>query len=140
MQENFIEQIQQKFRIERTVQIDNEMVVLRIEGVSNTEKGGTWKTVRPRTTLTFSSNPDQNAAVASQLNAMEQEMMQHLEGIRKNIASSKGNEDTLFPDYDKDESDDTEREKEVLMPPMRQSKKEVVKIVNSELDKLNTEL
>lgn len=143
MQENFIEQIQQKFRIERTVQIDNEMVVLRIEGVSNTEKGGTWKTVRPRTTLTFSSNPDQNAAVASQLNAMEQEMMQHLEGIRQNLANGDADADDLFSGlqgYDKDESDDTEREKEVLMLPMRQSKKAVVKIVNSELDKLNTDL
>jgi len=137
--DNTIYETQRKFKIERTVNIDDETVILKVLGDIDMVKG-TWKTTRPRTTLTFSSNPDQNAAVASQLNSMEQEMMSHLETIRQNLANGEGDADDLFSGLDV-ESEEKFKEQTLssevtsleLIPPQ-------FRIADSELDKLNTDL
>jgi hypothetical protein len=137
--DNFIYETQRKFKIERTVNIDDETVILKVLGDIDMVKG-TWKTNTPRTTLTLSSNPDQNKAVNEQLNSMQQGMMSHLETIRQNLANGDGDADDLFSGLDdKDESEDAE--KEVLRLPMPQSKKrKVLDADETDTDQLKTGL
>ena len=141
--DNFIYETQRKFKIERTVNIDDETVILKVLGDIDMVKG-TWKTNTPRTTLTLSSNPDQNKAVNEQLNSMQQEMMSHLETIRQNLANGDGDADDLFsglPGYDKDDSDEQEKEPLILPMQLRRGKKEPLpKFDESDTDQLKTGL
>jgi hypothetical protein len=139
--DNTIYETQRKFKIERTVNIDDETVILKVLGDIDMVKG-TWKTNTPRTTLTLSSNPDQNKAVNEQLNSMQQEMMLHLETIRQNLANGDGDADDLFsglPGYDKE--DGAETEKEALRLPMPSHKKrKSLDAEYTDTDLLNTAL
>lgn len=139
--DNTIYETQRKFKIERTVNIDDETVILKVLGDIDMVKG-TWKTNTPRTTLTLSSNPDQNRAVNEQLNSMQQEMMSHLETIRQDLANGDGGADDLFSglDDENDNGDNKENNSILRLPTPPHKKRKVLGADNTDTDLLNTGL
>ncbi len=84
-----------KYRTERTIEVDGEMVVMRVDGQMDMQKK-TWQVSRRRTTKINSHNPDQNKAILQQYAAMETEMVEKLEALRAELGPDDEDEPNLF--------------------------------------------
>ena len=67
----------EKFKVERTVDGDDRVGILRVDGQFNHENGR-WKTTRNRSSQTTSRNNDRDRAMQMQLDEMETEMKDFL--------------------------------------------------------------
>lgn len=67
----------EKFKVERTVDGDDRVGILRVDGQFNHENGR-WKTTRNRSSQTASRNNDRDRAMQMQLDEMETEMKDYL--------------------------------------------------------------
>lgn len=97
---DFIFPLSQKFRIETTIDIEGEMVPVRVDGQINMQTG-IYKVTPVRTTKTVATSPEMNKAITARVNAMTDQMIGHFEAMRAEIS---GGDDspTLFDALDQD--------------------------------------
>jgi hypothetical protein len=82
---DFIFPLSQKFRIETTIDIEGEMVPVRVDGQINMQTG-IYKVTPVRTTKTVATSPEMNKAITARVNAMTDLMINHFEGMRAEIS------------------------------------------------------
>ena len=92
----------EKFKVERTVDGDDRVGILRVDGQFNHENGR-WKTTRNRSSQTTSRNSDRDRAMQMQLDEMETEMKDYLmdKSDKWQMENGDKSEDLIqFPDGD----------------------------------------
>lgn len=92
----------EKFKVERTVDGDDRVGILRVDGQFNHENGR-WKTTRNRSSQTASRNSDRDRAMQMQLDEMETEMKDFLmdKSDKWQMENGDKSEDLIqFPDGD----------------------------------------
>lgn len=92
-----MKKIKEVWWLEQSIEVSNEMVEFRVEGVFNNERG-TFEVKRRRTTKQVSNNPEMNTAIMSRLNQMEAEMLQKMQELRNawNLENGEGDDDEVL--------------------------------------------
>lgn len=97
---DFIFCLQHNYRIETVIDIEGEQVTLTVNGKINM-RNGQYSVTPARTTKTVATNKEVNKAITARMNSMTDQMINHFEAMRAEIA---GGDDspTLFDALNQD--------------------------------------